>query len=47
MILYQSGAFAWRLLILAICEAYIAFLENQGDNGTYWRILSDAGIDPV
>ena len=26
-----------------ICEAFIAFLEAKGDNGTYWRILSDAG----
>lgn len=28
---------------VAICEAYIAFLENNGDNGIYWKILSDAG----
>ena len=28
---------------VAICEAYIAFLENNGDNGLYWKILSDAG----
>ncbi len=29
---------------VAICEAYIAFLEAQGDNGVYWRVLSDAGL---
>lgn len=28
---------------IAICEAYIAFLEANGDNGAYWRVLSDAG----
>ncbi len=28
---------------VAICEAYIAFLEAGGDNGAYWRVLSDAG----
>ena len=27
-----------------ICEAFIAFLEAKGDNGTYWRILHDAGV---
>lgn len=27
-----------------ICEAYIAFLESNGDVSTYWRILSDAGV---
>ncbi|GMH39379.1 hypothetical protein BSKO_07277 [Bryopsis sp. KO-2023] len=27
-----------------ICEAYIAFLESHGDNGVYWRSLSDSGI---
>ncbi len=31
---------------VAICEAYIAFLEAQGDNGVYWRVLSDAGLVP-
>ncbi|KAK9809702.1 hypothetical protein WJX73_007079 [Symbiochloris irregularis] len=29
---------------IAICEAYIAFLEGGGDNGAYWRVLSDAGV---
>jgi hypothetical protein len=28
---------------VAICEAYLAFLEKGGDNGAYWRVLSDAG----
>ncbi len=28
---------------VAICEAYIAFLESGGDRGAYWRVLSDAG----
>ena len=27
-----------------ICEAYLTFLRSHGDNGTYWRSLSDAGI---
>ena len=27
-----------------ICEAYLAFLRGNGDNGAYWRVLSDAGI---
>lgn len=27
-----------------ICEAYLAFLKSNGDAGTYWRVLSDAGI---
>ncbi|KAI8477159.1 MAG: R1 protein [Monoraphidium minutum] len=27
-----------------ICAAYIAFLESDGDEGRYWRVLSDAGI---
>lgn len=26
-----------------ICEAYIEFLEKNGDRGAYWRVLSDAG----
>lgn len=29
---------------VSICEAYIAFLEGNGDNGAYWRVLSDSGI---
>ena len=29
---------------IPICEAYIAFLKSNGDNGQYWRVLSDAGI---
>jgi len=29
---------------VAICEAYIAFLEENGDNATYWRVLSDMGV---
>jgi len=29
---------------IPICEAYIAFLQANGDNGAYWRVLSDAGI---
>ena len=28
---------------IGICEAYIAFLEASGDNGVYWRVLSDHG----
>ena len=31
---------------VAICEAFIAFLEASGDNGVYWRVLSDAGVGP-
>lgn len=27
-----------------ICKAYLAFLRSNGDNGTYWRVLSDAGL---
>lgn len=27
-----------------ICRAYLAFLRANGDNGAYWRVLSDAGI---
>ena len=29
---------------MAICEAFITFLERNGDNGAYWRVLTDAGI---
>ena len=29
---------------MAICEAFITFLERDGDNGAYWRVLTDAGI---
>ena len=29
---------------IVICEAYIIFLENNGDNGAYWRHLTDNGI---
>ena len=29
---------------VAICEAYIKFLEGNGDNGAYWRHLTDNGI---
>ena len=29
---------------VAICEAYITFMERGGDNGAYWRVLTDAGI---
>jgi hypothetical protein len=34
---------------VAICEAYIKFLESGGDNGAYWSMLSDAGTgtDPA
>ena len=28
---------------VAICEAFIKFLESGGDNGAYWSVLSDAG----
>ena len=31
---------------VAICEAYIAFLEAGADNGVYWKVLSDAGTAP-
>lgn len=27
-----------------ICRAYLAFLRANGDNGVYWRVLSDNGI---
>jgi hypothetical protein len=27
-----------------ICDAYLAFLREHGNNGAYWRVLSDAGI---
>ncbi|KAK9816496.1 hypothetical protein WJX72_001009 [[Myrmecia] bisecta] len=30
---------------VAICEAFIAFLESNGDIGEYWRVLSEDGID--
>ena len=29
---------------VAICEAYIAFLDSGGDAGAYWGTLSDAGV---
>lgn len=29
---------------IPICEAYLAFLESNGNVGVYWRVLSDAGI---
>lgn len=28
---------------VGICEAYIAFLQAKGDNGVYWRVLSENG----
>ena len=28
---------------VAICEAFIAFLQSGGDRGAYWGVLSDAG----
>ena len=27
-----------------ICQAYLAFLESNGDEGRYWRVLSDNGV---
>lgn len=27
-----------------ICEAYLAFLESNGNREAYWRVLSDAGL---
>jgi alpha-glucan,water dikinase len=27
-----------------ICQAYLAFLEADGDASAYWRVLSDAGV---
>lgn len=27
-----------------ICEAYIKFLDGNGDNGSYWAHLNDNGI---
>jgi hypothetical protein len=27
-----------------ICKAYLSFLRSNGDNGAYWRVLSDAGL---
>jgi alpha-glucan,water dikinase len=27
-----------------ICQAYLAFLEADGDKNAYWRVLSDAGV---
>lgn len=32
---------------VAICEAFIAFLKSNGDNGTYWGVLSDAGEEVI
>lgn len=32
---------------VAICEAYIAFLQNKGDVSAYWKVMSDAGNPPV
>ena len=29
---------------VAICEAYLNFLDRGGDAGAYWATLSDAGI---
>lgn len=29
---------------IPICQAYLAFLETNGDMSAYWRVLSDAGI---
>lgn len=29
---------------VAICEAYLNFLDSGGDAGAYWATLSDAGI---
>jgi alpha-glucan,water dikinase len=29
---------------VSICEAYLAFLENGGNRGLYWQVLSEAGI---
>ena len=29
-----------------ICEAYIAFLQSNGNKQSYWRVLSDAGAPP-
>ena len=29
---------------IVICEAFIIFLENNADNGAYWRHLTDNGI---
>jgi alpha-glucan,water dikinase len=29
---------------VAICEAYLNFLDSRGDAGAYWATLSDAGI---
>ena len=29
---------------IVICEAFIAFLDGNGDNGAYWRHLTDNGI---
>mmetsp|Transcript_19942 Transcript_19942/g.51852 ORF Transcript_19942/g.51852 Transcript_19942/m.51852 type:complete len:1521 (-) Transcript_19942:995-5557(-) len=27
-----------------ICEAYLAYLEQNGSTGAYWRVLADAGV---
>ena len=32
---------------VAICEAFIAFLQSGGDRGAYWGVLSDAGRCPL
>ena len=32
---------------VAICEAFIAFLEAGGDMGTYWGVLSEHGTPPT
>ena len=29
---------------MPICEAYLAFLESNGNREAYWRVLSDAGL---
>ena len=32
---------------IGICEAYVAFLKADGDNGVYWRVLSDHGAQAL
>lgn len=28
---------------IGICEAYLAFLRGNGDNGAYWKVLDSHG----
>jgi alpha-glucan,water dikinase len=30
---------------VVICEAYLAFLRSNGDNGAFWQQIHNGGID--